>query len=145
MDRDELLQRADDLVAAWNRGDADGVAAFYRDDSEFRDIAAIDVARGREGARHAAHVYMTAFPDLHIIVRTTIVDGDRLAQEWTATGTNDGELKGLAATGGRVEVDGCTTVAFNEDGTVRASHLYWDVAGLMRQLGPATVAARMPA
>jgi steroid delta-isomerase-like uncharacterized protein len=145
MERKELLQQADDIVAAWNRGDADGVAAFYRDDSEFRDIAAPEVARGHQGARDAAQAYMTAFPDLHIEVRGIIADGDRFAQEWTATGTNDGELMGLAPTGRRIEVLGCTVATFNDDGSVRYSQLYWDVAGLMRQLGPAVAATSMPA
>ncbi len=145
MERVELLQQADDIVAAWNRGDAGGVAAFYRDDSEFRDIAAPEVARGPRGARDAAQAYMTAFPDLHIEVRATVIDGDRVAQEWTATGTNDGELMGLEPTGRRIAVIGCTVARFNDDGTVRESQLYWDVAGLMRQLGPAVAATSMPA
>jgi steroid delta-isomerase-like uncharacterized protein len=141
MERDELLQQADDLVAAWNRGDADGVAAFYRDDSEFRDIAAPEVGHGPQGARDAAQAYMTAFPDLHIEVRGVVADGDRIAQEWTATGTNNCELMGLEPTGRHIDVLGCTVATFNPDLTVRESQLYWDVAGLMRQLGPAVAAA----
>jgi predicted ester cyclase len=83
---------------------------------------------------------MTAFPDLHLEVRGVLADGDRVAQEWTATGTNEGELMGLEPTGRRIEVIGCTVAAFNPDGSVRESQLYWDVAGLMRQLGPAVAA-----
>jgi steroid delta-isomerase-like uncharacterized protein len=137
MERHQLLDQATGLIDAWNRGDADDVAAHFGPSSVYRDVARSAPARGPEEVRAVAGALITAFPDLHLDVHRVLVEGDRVVQEWTAKGTNDGELVGVMATELPVEVDGCNVTTFADDGRVRETTVYWDVAGLMRQLGPA--------
>src|SRR5215218_8320365 len=92
MDREAMVARADEITAAWNRGDAAGVTAHTREDATFRDMSSPEPVRGRAAIQAAAQEYMTAFPDLHVEDRSNICDGDMLVQEWIATGTHDGRL-----------------------------------------------------
>jgi hypothetical protein len=69
-----------------------------------------------------------AFSDLHVAVTDPIVSGNRSAQEWTVTGTNDGELQGMPATGKSATTYGCGIVEFGDDGLVRSGASYWNAA-----------------
>jgi steroid delta-isomerase-like uncharacterized protein len=128
----ELLQRETD---AWNAHDPDGVAACYAQDAELVDVSMPEPVRGREGMRAYAAGFMTAFSDLRLEVGEPIVDGNRTAQEWTATGTHDGELMGMPATGRKMVTLGCGTAEIGDGGLVRRGANYWNAAALMQQLG----------
>jgi steroid delta-isomerase-like uncharacterized protein len=128
----DLLQRATD---AWNGHDPDGVAACYTEDADFIDVALPEPLRGRAAIRDAAAGYMAAFSDLRLEVGEPMISGGRVAQEWTATGTHDGDLMGMPATGRRVTVHGCGVDELGEDGLFRRGANYWNVASLMQQLG----------
>ena len=91
MDRRQMLDRAADALAAWNRGDAEAIGAFVAEDVIWRDVALGMPLHGRAALLAAAQAYMTAFPDLHIEVTSVTLDGPRLVQEWTVTGTHRGE------------------------------------------------------
>src|SRR3954469_18435053 len=106
MSRREMMERADAALAAWNRGDAAGVVANMAEDVIWRDVALGLPMQGPEALEEDAQTYMDAFPDLRVKVTAYTVDGPRLAQEWTSTGTHQGELMGIAPTGRRVQTYG---------------------------------------
>jgi predicted ester cyclase len=99
--------------------------------------------RGRAAIRESVAGYLAAFSDFHAKVGEPIVSGNRAAQEWKVTGTNDGELMGVAPTGKSATTYGCGTAEFGEDGLIHRGGNYWNVAALMQQLGvlPETAAA----
>jgi steroid delta-isomerase-like uncharacterized protein len=128
----DLQQR---LVDAWNDHDPDGVAACYAEDAEVNDVGLPEPQRGRQAIRDAVAGYITAFPDLHLEVGEPMASGNQVAQEWTATGTNDGELMGMPATGKHTTTYGCGVNEIGEDGLFRRGANYWNTAALMQQLG----------
>jgi len=136
----EVLQRETD---AWNAHDADGVAACYAEDAVMHDVGLPEPLRGRDAIRDSVAGYLAAFSDLHVEGGELIVSGNRAAQEWKVTGTNDGELLGMPATGRSATTFGCGVAEIGDDGLIRRGGNYWNAAALMQQLGmmPATAGA----
>jgi steroid delta-isomerase-like uncharacterized protein len=127
---------------AWNAHDADGVAAGYAEDAVLYDVALPEPLRGRAAIRDSVAGYLAAFPDFHVEdVGEPIVSGNRAAQEWKVTGTNDGELMGMPPTGKSATTYGCGTAEFGDDGLIHRAGNYWNAAALMSQLGVAPAAA----
>ena len=91
--------------------------------------------RGRDAMQAAAQAYFDAFPDLHLDVDRIYVDGNAVVQEWRSSGTHDGDLMGIPATGRHVEVRGVGIEEFGPDGLVHRSVLCWDTAKLPQDIG----------
>jgi steroid delta-isomerase-like uncharacterized protein len=143
MNRRQMLARAADALAAWNRGDPDGIVAGVAEDVIWRDVALGMPLHGREAVEAAARMYLSAFPDLQVTETSSTLAPPRLAQELTITGTHRGELLGIPPTGRWTETYAAAITTFDEDGLIIEGALYWNVAGLLRQLGvaPLEVAA----
>jgi steroid delta-isomerase-like uncharacterized protein len=136
MNRRQVLARAADALAAWNRGDPDGVVVDVADDVIFRDVV-LGVLHGRDALRDAARAYMTAFPDLRIEETSSTLASPRLVQELTITGTHRGELLGVPATGRWTENYAALITTFDDDGMVIEGALYWNAQAMLCQLGVA--------
>jgi steroid delta-isomerase-like uncharacterized protein len=145
MDRRLMLDRAADALAAWNRGDAEGIVAFIAEDVIWRDVALGMPLHGRAALQAAAQAYMTAFPDLHIDVTSWTLDGPRLVQEWTVTGTHRGELMGMPPTGRWTESYGAAVTTFDEDAVMIEGSSYWNPLAMLQQLGLAPMPEPAPA
>jgi steroid delta-isomerase-like uncharacterized protein len=135
MDRRQMLARAADALAAWNRGDPEGIVANVAEDVIWRDVAFGMPLHGREALKEAAQAYMTAFPDMRIEETSSTLAVPRLAQEVTITGTHRGELLGVPPTGRWTETYAAVITTFDEDGMMIEGALYWNALGLLRQLG----------
>lgn len=145
MDRRQMLDRAADALAAWNRGDAEAIGAFVAEDVIWRDVALGMPLHGRAALLAAAQAYMTAFPDLHIEVTSVTLDGPRLVQEWTVTGTHRGEFLGMAPTGRWTETYGAVITTFDDDAVMIEGALYWNPLAMLQQLGLAPAPEATPA
>ncbi len=141
MSRREMLEGAEAALAAWNRGDAAGVVANMADDIIWRDVALGLPLQGRAALEQAAQAYMDAFPDLRVTVNSYTVDGPRLAQEWTSTGTHKGEIMGIPPTGRWVETHGALITTRDDGGQVIEGSVYWNPLEMLRQLGLASAVA----
>jgi steroid delta-isomerase-like uncharacterized protein len=135
MDRALILKRAAETLAAWNRGDPEGVVAYMVEDVIWHDVALPMPLHGREAVKQAAQGYMSAFPDLRVQTTSETVQLPRLAQEWTATGTHRGTLMGIAPTGRAIKTYGATVAILDEDGWIIEGAVYWNALALMHQLG----------
>jgi steroid delta-isomerase-like uncharacterized protein len=135
MDRRLMLERRAYALAALNRGDAAAVVAHVAEDVIWRDVALGMPLHGRDALRAAAQAYMTAFPDLHVEVTSSTLEGPRLAQEWTVTGTHRGELLGFAPTGRWTEGYGATVTTFDDDAVMIEGASYWNPLAMLRRLG----------
>ena len=134
----EITQVLNRATEAWNAHDADGVAACYAEDAKLYDVGLPEPLQGRGAIREAVAGYLAAFSDLHVVnLGEPTVSGNRTAQEWKVTGTNDGQLMGLAPTGRTATTFGCGTAEFGEDGLIHRAGNYWNAAALMQQLGVA--------
>jgi steroid delta-isomerase-like uncharacterized protein len=141
----EITRALSRETEAWNAHDANGVAACYAQDAVLYDVGLPHALHGRAAIRDSVAAYLAAFSDLHVDVRKPIVYGNRAAQEWTVTGTNDGELMGMSATGKSATTYGCGTAEFGDDGLIHRAGNYWNSAALLQQLGVLPETAGAPA
>jgi C-1 hydroxylase len=130
-----LLAIRDDVIAAWNRHDPDGILAPVADDVIVRDVAHRMPYLGRAALREATEGFIAAFPDVHLEITSTTAEGVRVAQEWTMTGTHLGGFMGVAPTGRWSQTFGATVTTFDDDGRVIEASLYWNPLEMLRQLG----------
>ncbi len=135
MARTEMVDLAARYTAGWNSGDPERVAACFSPAAVMRDIAVRVPLQGREGIRAVAADFMAAFPDISRVVSRVVCEDDLMSIEWHLTGTHGAEALGIAATGRHVEVDGCSVAQVGPDGLISTLTNYWDVAGLLHQLG----------
>jgi steroid delta-isomerase-like uncharacterized protein len=94
---------------------------------------------GPDVAKQTAELYRAAFPDTRFEVEQQLADGDYVITRWVATGTNDGELMGMPATGKTVRITGISIDRFEGD-KIAESWANWDTLGMMQQLGVVPVA-----
>lgn len=130
-----MLARAADILAAWNRGDPEGIAASVVEDVMWRDVALGKPLQGREALVTAAQKYMNAFPDLRIHETSSTLAGSRLAQELTVVGTHQGEFLGVTPTGRWTETYAAVITTFDDDAMVIEGALYWSPLAMFQQLG----------
>jgi steroid delta-isomerase-like uncharacterized protein len=135
MTRRQMLDAAEEALAAWNRSDAVGVMANIAEDVIWRDVAFGLPLQGRAAMQEAVQSYMRAFPDLRITVSAYTIDGPRLVQEWMSTGTHQGEFMGLPATGRWIENWGALATTCDDEGHVIEGSVYWNPLAMFRQLG----------
>jgi steroid delta-isomerase-like uncharacterized protein len=74
------------------------------------------------------------FPDLKRTQHDIIVDGDRAAYRWEATGTHSGEYMGVRATGRPITAQGIVMCRF-ENGQIAEEWASWNKASLLHDLG----------
>ena len=130
-----MLARSADILAAWNRGDAQAIGASVVEDVMWRDVALGKPLQGRDALVGAAQKYMNAFPDLRIHETSSTLAGTRLAQELTVVGTHRGTLLGVAPTGRWTETYAAVITTFDEDAMVIEGALYWSPLAMFQQLG----------
>ena len=141
MNRRQMLARAADALAAWNRGDPDGIVTNVAEDVIWRDVALGMPLHGRDALRDAARAYLIAFPDLRIEETSSSLAIPRLAQELTITGTHRGDLLGVPPTGRWTENYAAVITTFDEDGMMIEGALYWNPLAVLRQIGALPEAA----
>jgi steroid delta-isomerase-like uncharacterized protein len=88
----------------------------------------------------SCQVYLTAFPDLHVVVEDVVAEGDRVAARLVWTGTQDGDLPGLPASGRAMAVDS-VDFAWIRDGKIVELWTLVDRIRMMEQLQGGTDAS----
>ncbi len=121
------------LLCAWNEHDLAGLSALYASDYEGEDVASAGPNVGQRGVSTAIARYLDAFPDLHFSAET-VIEGNRAAVVWQATGTHSGVFMHIPPTGRKVSVRGTAYLTIEGGKITRGVHV-WDVAGLLRGMG----------
>ena len=78
--------------------------------------------------------FLGAFPDLHVTVDDLIAEGDKIVGRVTLTGTQQGELMGIPATGKKVSFSEILIIRISNGKVVE----HWEVTdtmSMMQQLG----------
>jgi uncharacterized protein (TIGR02246 family) len=120
MDRDEITKFAQQYTTAWCSQNAASVGAFFAEDGSLtvNGVAAI----GRKAVTEVAQEFMTAFPDLEIIMDAVENESDPVVYRWTFIGTNTGP----GGTGKAVRFSGYEEWTFGDDGLVADSEGHFD-------------------
>jgi steroid delta-isomerase-like uncharacterized protein len=138
MDHSTTQRRLYDLL---NAGDIDGFGALLADDFvEHEETPGF--APTKDGVLKFFRMYRAAFPDLRMVSEDVVAGGDKVVARVRATGTHDGELMGMPATGKSVDVQLIDIMRFDDDGLVAEHWGVVDMLTMMQQLG--VVAAGPP-
>ncbi len=92
------------------------------------------VVEGREAWRQSMTPFVTGFPDLKLTVEFTITEEDKVAVRWTATGTHNGDFRGIAPTGKQINIAGVAIYRV-AGGKIVEVWSQPDTLGLLQQLG----------
>ena len=87
-------------------------------------------AVGRDAIAELAQSFMTAFPNLRLVMDTLVVQEDGAEYHWTLTGTNTGP----GGVGNRVRISGFERWRIGADGLIAVSQGQFDSAEYRRQL-----------
>ena len=85
---------------------------------------------GQAAITEAAQSFMTAFPDMQVIMDALVIRDDGAEYRWTLVGTNSGP----GGTGKRVWISGFEEWSIGDDGLIAASLGHYDQAEYDRQL-----------
>jgi steroid delta-isomerase-like uncharacterized protein len=118
----------------WEQGDLDALGEVLAQDSVDHDPYNPHGQEGLEGAKKTIAMYRDAFPDTSFTIEDQLVDGDKVATRWTATGTHQGELMGMQPTGKKATLSGITIDRI-EDGRIVEGWTNWDTLALMQNIG----------
>jgi uncharacterized protein (TIGR02246 family) len=124
----QLRDFAKRYTAAWCSQDAPSVAAFFAPNGSLSVNGAPNL--GRRAITEVAQGFMTAFPDLRLLMDDIVPQGDHAVYHWTFIGTNAGP----GGTGHRVRFSGFEEWKFGEDGLIAESQGHFDSAAYQRQL-----------
>ncbi len=131
MSTEENQRICDELFPlAWNEGDFSMVDKHVAPDV----VDHFDKAQGIEGFKGVIGMFRGAFPDLHLTVEDSIAEDDKVVHRWTMTGTHQGELMGIAATGKHMGWSGITIVRL-EDSMIVERWANVDILGILQQVG----------
>lgn len=127
------------LIRRWieeffNQGKLDYAEEIFAPDFVQHDPATPGEFRGPAGARQFATVYRSAFPDVQLTIEDMVAEGDTVVTRWTASGTQQGDLPGIPATGRKATVTGIQIDRI-ANGKVVEDWLVWDTLGMLQQLG----------
>jgi steroid delta-isomerase-like uncharacterized protein len=117
-----------------NRGDVSAADAAFAPDCVVHITGVAEPLRGVGAWKEFVAGLLRAFPDLHITIEDQLVQGDRVAFRWRATGTHTGPLGTAPPTGKAVMLDGLILDHVAE-GKVRERWEQWDQSLMLQQLG----------
>jgi predicted ester cyclase len=78
----------------------------------YGSIATEGTVRGLEDFKGVMGMYRSALPDLRVPIEDLIAEGDMVVTRWTARGTHQGELLGIAPTSKLATVTGIIVDVF---------------------------------
>src|SRR5215218_4011311 len=133
-EENKVLTRRSWLIVAEGNLDTleDALGEVYAEDIVVHEPA--EDLRSVERLKQFVSMIRSAIPDLHITLEDDIAEGDKVVSQWSAQGTHQGELMGIAPTGNQVMITGITIHRI-EDGKIVEEWENWDALGLMQQIG----------
>jgi steroid delta-isomerase-like uncharacterized protein len=135
-----IVRRINDEV--WSEGHLDVIDELIADDFVATVVGAPEQIRGPQGFREFVVAYRKAFPDLHITIDEQLAEGETVVTRWTATGTNEGELMGIPATGKQATIAGININRISGGKLVEGWGLF-DQLGLLQQIGAVPTPTRV--
>jgi predicted ester cyclase len=90
---------------------------------------------GLDGASFLLQAYATAFPDFRLAIDDVVAEGDKVVVRYKFTGTHQGPLGDIAASGKRVSLTNGFGIFRLVAGKVNEGHLAWDKYTLLQQVG----------
>jgi steroid delta-isomerase-like uncharacterized protein len=94
------------IQGLFTKGDESAVDQYLADDFVAHDPPMPDLPGTADGFREAGRRIRSALPDWHSDLHLLIAEGDYVAEHFTASGTHQGEIMGVAGSGRTVHLPG---------------------------------------
>jgi steroid delta-isomerase-like uncharacterized protein len=134
MTREQIVALFGHRDAAWQRGDVEALTLTHAEDG-----VAHSPMQGRlEGRARIRAVYadwFTAFSGLSMTTDSLLIDGNRVAQFFTISGTHSGAFGGVPATGRKFQITGAWLFTVGEEGQIVEDRRVYDVTNMLVQIG----------
>jgi steroid delta-isomerase-like uncharacterized protein len=131
MDHVDTLRSFYELISS---GDLEGFGALLAEDFvEHEETPGL--APTKTGVLEFFEMYRAAFPDLRMQPEDVLPSGDKVVARVRATGTHQGEMLGVAATGRSIDVQLIDIIRFGDDGLAHEHWGVFDTMAMMQQLG----------
>ena len=134
MTRDEMVRVFDRRRDAVARRDAEALAAGHAMDGVLESPAGGGTVNGREAIARIYRGMFAGFPDLAIDWSDLVIDGDRVVEMGTMSGTDTGGFMGLPPTGKRFGFPIALIFTF-KDGLIAHERRVYDFTGMLVQIG----------
>ena len=121
-------------IESLNRGDVSAAEDVFTSDCVVHMTGVAEPVRGIGPWKDLVGGLLRAFPDMHFTVEDQLIQGDRVAFRWRATGTHTGPLGAAPPTGKTVVLDGLIMDRMTDD-KVRERWEQWDQPLMLQQLG----------
>jgi steroid delta-isomerase-like uncharacterized protein len=121
------------IQGLFTKGDLGAVDDYLAEDFINHDPP-IGASADREGMRWAGSTFRAAFPDWHSDEHVLVGEGDIVVEHFTASGTQQAEMMGVAPTGRLVSLPGINIFRLR-NGRIVERWGRLDDLGLLRQLG----------
>jgi uncharacterized protein (TIGR02246 family) len=128
-DAKSVHRLAETYTAAWCSQHAASVAALYEEDGSL-SVNDDPPAVGREAITQVALGFMTAFPDMQVVMDDLHLEDDGAIYHWTLTGTNTGP----GGTGRSLRISGFEVWELGTNGLIFNSRGHYDRDEYRRQL-----------
>ncbi|HYD20457.1 MAG TPA: ester cyclase [Flavipsychrobacter sp.] len=134
---DSIRQLVIRLHDAFSKNEFEKVLELCTDDVTVQAYAFGLSFYGKDGFMGFMQGFKSAFPDMAIMHKNMLVDGNRVAVEFTGNGTHTGTLQTpagvIAPTGKTLVVTACEFMEW-ENGKLKRLHNYQDAGSLMLQI-----------
>ena len=121
-------------VKIWNQGELALVDKLYAPEYVGYHTDIGDKLVGLNRLKQHVASMRVAYPDLTVKIDELLIKDDMSVTRWTFTGTNEGAIGEMPATGKRVQVSGVTIGRFFS-GKITKEWAYWNNATVLDQLG----------
>lgn len=122
------------VAEVWNTGDKKLAHQFYAPNYVFFQEGG-GVQMGVSSIEEWLETTHTAFPDITYTVDAVYTDGNKAAMRYHVTGTHTGDFRGMPPTGKPINLTGHTMFRLSDEGKVLEAWGYWDMLGLLQQIG----------
>ena len=133
--KDVVARIATDI---WNQGDLAVCDEIMHPDARYHGPHMPGGEGDRETWKRAIQMYRAGFPDSRVTFNAMYTVGETVVGRWMATGTHEGALPGVEATGRPITITGITIYALR-DGKIAEAWEELDLLGMWRQLGVVTL------
>ncbi|HEX6552926.1 MAG TPA: ester cyclase [Ktedonobacteraceae bacterium] len=133
MSAEENKARSRRVIEAMNQQDLSVFDELYAPDVVVH--SALMTTQGLEAYKQGLLESFTAFPDTEITIEDQVAEGDKSVIRFTESGTQQGDLMGIKASGKRFQGTGIAIAHHDASGKTVEVWISFDFLGMLQQLG----------
>ena len=133
MTRDETQQFFERRIASWRQRDVDALGRLHTSDCVLESPIAGTVT-GRAPIENVYRAFFTSFPDVTLDNPDLWVDGDRVVQSVTFSGTSTGVFMGMPPTGKHFSF-AAVLICVMRNGQIAHERRIYDFTGFLLEIG----------